>query len=143
MDAVTREWEGAFVWKFYEVTKYRTDIAQGLSVAQFVVSMNWDTWNSLPPDVQKIFEELTGPNMSKSCGETVDGVNMGLLGFIKEYDQKVGNPEIYNLPEDEFQRWKEAVVPVYDMWMADMEAKGLPGRAILEDVQHLVEKYSK
>ena len=108
-----------------------------------MVSMNWDTFNGLPPDVQKIFEELSGPNYSRLAGETMDGANMGLLGALKEYDQKVGNPEIYNITENDFQGFVEAATPVYEKWIEEKEAEGLPGRTIFEDVQRLVEKYSK
>ena len=105
--------------------------------------MNWDAWNSLPPDVQKIFEELSGSYMTNLTGEAVDKADISCRAGIEEYDKKVGNPEHYIVPEDEFQRWAEAVNPVYDMWIKRMEAKGLPGKAFLEDARRLAEKYSK
>jgi hypothetical protein len=55
----------------------------------------------------------------------------------------VGNPPIYELPKGELERWTSAVQPVYDKWTAKMEAKGLPGKAILEDARRLVKKYSR
>jgi len=143
LDAGVLAWSGTVAFKWHEVTKYRTAFPQGIDLAPFVIPTNWDTFNGLPPDVQKIFEETTGPNMTKSAAEAFDRADASCLGVIKEYDQKVGNPEIYTLPEGEFQRWKEAAAPVYEEWVADAEAMGLPGRAILEDAQRLIEKYSK
>ena len=77
------------------------------------------------------------------CGEVFDKANEREIMALKEYDKKVGNPEFYNLPEAELQRWMEAVNPIYEMWIAEMESLGLPGKAIFEDTRRLVEKYSK
>jgi 23S rRNA A1618 N6-methylase RlmF len=53
---------------------------------------------------------------------------------MKKYDAKVGNPPFYVLPDDEKQRWLEKVLPVRDQWVNEMEKKGLPGKAMLEDL---------
>ncbi len=142
LDIGILEWEGAFAFKWYEVTKYRTVLHKGLYITHIISNMNWNTWNNLPPDVQKIFEELSGPYMSKFSGETFDKANEHLFEFIKEYDKKAGNPEPYYIPQDEYQRWVKAATPVYEEWIADMEAKGLPARATFEEVKRLTEKYS-
>jgi hypothetical protein len=49
--------------------------------------------------------------------------------------------EIYNLPADELAKWKAAMNPIYQKWVTDMNAKGLPGQAILDDAMKLNEKY--
>jgi hypothetical protein len=46
--------------------------------------------------------------------------------------KKIGNPEYIIVPQDEFQRWQNAVKPVIENWINEMEAKGLPGRSIYE-----------
>ena len=143
LDVAVKNWEAVYSFKWFEVTKYRTAFPKGNSVGHLMVSMNWDSWNSLPPDVQKIFEELSGAYMSNFSGESADRSGAEKFEIIKEYDKKVGNPEIYNLPEDEFQKWVDATAPVYEMWITDVEAKGKPGRAIFEDTLRLIEKYSK
>ena len=81
--------------------------------------------------------------MTKAAAEAFDTENVSSLGVIKEYDKKMGNPDFYYMPEDEFQRWVQAVTPLYEKWIADIEAKGLPGRAIFEDIQRLAAKYNK
>ena len=144
IDMATLNWEGSVAFKWFEVTKYRTELPIGLNASCLITAMNLDTWNSLPPDVQAIFTELSGVYLSKLLGQGMDKVQPVLVkNVIKKYDAKVGNPDFYYMPEDEFQRWVEAVTPIYEKWITDMEAKGLPGRAIFEDVQRLAKKYNK
>ena len=59
------------------------------------------------------------------------------------YDKKVGNPDHYLLPDTEFQRWVEATKPVHERLIAELEAKGLPGKSFYQETLRLVEKYSK
>jgi len=143
LDGTLINWEGAMAFKYYEVTKYRTQIPQGLTLSILAVSMNLNTWNKLPPDVQKIFEEYSGMAMSRQNGQTFDKVNNQLLQVIKQKDKAAGNPDVYVVPQDELQKWKSTVSPIYDKWVADIEAKKLPGKSILDDVRRLAEKYSK
>jgi len=56
---------------------------------------------------------------------------------------KERNQEIIDVSPEERARWVAACKPAYDKWVKAMEAKGLPGRAVLNDALMLVEKYSK
>ncbi len=143
LDVGFLNWEGVVAFKWFEATKYRTELPKGLYSNSLIISMNWDTWNRLPPGVQEIFTELSGVYLSKLCGQAMDKPLDHVVGIIKQYDEKMGNPGIYYMPEDEYQRWVAAVTPLYEKWKADVEAKGLPGRAIFEDIQRLAEKYAK
>ena len=95
------------------------------------------------PEVQKILDECSGAYWSKHSGEVMDDANMAAFKEMLEYDKKVGNPETYSMPQEEFQRWEEAVKPVSEAWIAETEAKGLPAKSVYEDVLRLIEKYSK
>ena len=51
--------------------------------------------------------------------------------------------EEVNLDPGEFEKWKAlAGKPLQEKWVADMEAKGLPGQKILDEAFRLTEKYS-
>jgi hypothetical protein len=63
--------------------------------------------------------------------------------MIKQVDQKAGNPDVYAIPDSEFQNWLTAVNPLYDKWIADVSAKGLPGKAVYETLRQIMSKYSK
>ena len=143
IDCTWHEWEGAYLaWKTYEITKYRTANID-LSTHTNLVMMNWDTWNSLPPDIQKVFDEVGGFEKAREYGRIMDEMDEGFKQKVIEHDQKVGNPPVYYLPEDEKARWKEAVSPLYDQWVEGKEAAGLPGRAVLEDLLAFRDKYAK
>lgn len=143
LDYISKDWEACMAFKWFEVTKYRTILPMGLWSDFLVTSMNWDSWNSLPKDVQKIFEELNGRFMTELIANKFDEEDHKLRGVIKGIDKKMRKADFYFVPDGEFQRWKDAVKPVYEKWVKDMEAKGLPGREILEDARKLAEKYSK
>ncbi len=142
VDGFCEAWEGTVVFKFFEVTQYRTAI--GLYTPNATLVMNLDSWNSLPPDIQQMIEETGGLKGSIKAGRMFDEVETHYLNdVIKPYDQEKGNPEIYYLPKDEKARWREAVTPLYDEWIAEGEAKGLPARAFFKDLLQLAAKYNK
>ncbi len=130
-------------FKFNEVTKYRTILPVGIFHANLIVAMNPDSFNMLPPEVQKIFNELTGAYMSKISGEAMEAANDRAYQDLLAYDKKVGTPEYYFLPEVEFRKWMEATKPVDERLVAELEAKGLPGKTIYQETLRLIEKYSK
>jgi TRAP-type C4-dicarboxylate transport system substrate-binding protein len=135
-------WEEAFVFKDAEVTKYRTANIDAWT-HPMLVFMNLNVWNSLPPDIQKVFEETSGFQYSKRAGAIFDGANAQIRGMIAEQDQKAGKPEMYNLPTDERARWVEATAKLREEWANTMDSKGLPGKAVLEEAYSLVKEYSK
>ncbi len=100
--------------------------------------MNLDTWNKLPPDIQKVFTETSGLNLSRAVGAEFD--KRDTESFEK---YKKSGHDIYMLPAEERARWVAAVQPVVDEWAKSMEARGLQGKAIVEDARKLVKKYSK
>lgn len=124
-------------WKFGEVTKYTT-IAPGAGyVTGFFAAMNLNTWNSLPPDIQKVFDEV-----SKESAEYHGKVwnEMEMEGY--KYAKERGHTFI-TLPPKESDRWLAAVMPLLDAYVKAMEAKGLPGKEGLAFSKEHAEKYSK
>ena len=143
VDAIMFNWDGTIVFKYFEVTKYRTVTPISLYSDPLACSMNLDVWNKLPPEVQKIFDELSGMPQSTAAGKAFDASSDEIMNKIIEIDQKAGNPPPYMIPDDEFQKWLPVITPLYDRWTSDTEAKGLPGKSILGDAMRLADKYSK
>ncbi len=141
VDGTVVPWEASFAFKTMEVTKYRTVV--GLFAPVLNVIMNRDAWNSLPPDIQKLVEETGGVEMSRAFGAGFDEVERNLENVIKAHDQEKGNPEVYYLPEEEKAKWREAITPLYEEWIAEREAEGLPARAFFEDLLQTAAKYNK
>jgi hypothetical protein len=55
--------------------------------------------------------------------------------------EKLGN-NIIILDETETKRWKDTANPIIEDWIADMDKKQIDGKALVEEAQALVEKYS-
>jgi len=50
--------------------------------------------------------------------------------------------EVFDLGAEEIAQWKEiGGKPIWDQWIADMEAKGLPGQKAFDETLRLIEKY--
>jgi TRAP-type C4-dicarboxylate transport system substrate-binding protein len=125
-----------YSFRFDQVLKYATDV--GLGCGTFFMVMNRKTWESLPSDIQKSIEEVSGLRISEIGGEAFDIES-------KEAYKLLGKRGIqaYRLPPDELKKWKDAVAPLKDWWVADKQAKGLPAKEVLAEVLLLSEKYSK
>ena len=97
-------------------------------------AMNLDKWNSLPPDVQKVFEELA-PSLTILLGTLVDEGRESILSQLK----KRGD-DIYILPPEEKARWRKAVQPITDEWLQEMQAKGINGQKLYSNINMLAKE---
>jgi TRAP-type transport system periplasmic protein len=123
-------------FKLVEVLGHFT--AADLYVMSFGLVMNKKSWDSLPADIQKIIGDLAGVQISETAGAVYD--KYGLLGKDKVREAKAG---LYQFSPEERKKFAEEVKPISDKWVADMEAKGLPGRKVLDDTRQLIDKFSK
>jgi TRAP-type C4-dicarboxylate transport system substrate-binding protein len=81
----------------------------------------------LPDDVKKVIDETTGLVMSQDAGRVYDNVRPIMKGFcIKQ------GMEALKLDPGQREKLAEAVKPLRAEWVNDMNAKGLPGKAVLE-----------
>jgi len=142
IDAVNITWEGVFPFKINEVTQYRVDIP--LYCKSHIVAMNMDTWNSLPEDIQDIFEKHCAPEISAQYAADFDNTAQTVLTTtLADYDKKMGNPGVYEMPQAEQDRiFNEVLSPIYDRWINEMEGK-IPAKAIIDDIKKLSQEYSK
>ena len=113
-------------WKWGEVVKCTTESFGAAYSTGFFVAMNKEKWNTLPPGVQKIIEQVNKEWIEKTgrLWEAIDKSG-------REYDLKRGN-EIIVLPKEEDERWAKAVRPILDEYVANMKEKGLPGGEALK-----------
>jgi TRAP-type C4-dicarboxylate transport system substrate-binding protein len=129
VDGTTFPMEAVKGFRLYEVVKYHTLARIGLGIC--VTAMNLETWNSLPPDIQEIFEELS-PWAQQLMTDAADAYDEEGIAICKE----VGNEIIYLAPEERA-RWVEASKSVIADWAAGKDAEGLPGTAIVNEVRRL------
>jgi TRAP-type C4-dicarboxylate transport system substrate-binding protein len=100
-------------WKQAEVIKYTTECYSVGYTTTFFVVMNLDKWNSLSPEIQKVFEEVSDKYV-KVHGEVWDSTD--LEG--RKYTESLGN-EIISLSDEESARWRKAVEPVISDFIAN------------------------
>jgi len=128
---------GAFkAWKLVEVTKYHTNAHIGGTA--YCTIMNKNTWNKLPKDIQEIITDINNQMMPDTLCAAVSAEMK--VGMQQCRDR---NQEIYEMPAKERARWVATGKPAWDKWVKDMEAKGLPGRAVLEEAIRLTEKHKR
>jgi len=97
----------------------------GYSTGMFIV-MNKNKWNSLPPDIQKIFTEVNEEWIEKQARAWDEIEKEGI-----DFTQKRGN-KIIRLTKEEDARWAVAVKPIVDEYVKTTKAKGLPGDEALK-----------
>ena len=109
----------------------------GTCMSPDMLLMNINTWKKLPPDIQKIFEDLS-PWLGQELIKADDGYEAMVLGKAKEMGHTFITPTA-----EEMKLWVEAVQPIHQEWIAANEAKGLPAQAVYDEAQRLIKEYSK
>ncbi|EEG76360.1 TRAP transporter substrate-binding protein [Dethiobacter alkaliphilus] len=110
-------------FRLAEVTQYITKTPfVGYNVV-FAKVMNQDTWNSFPPSVQEIFNEVNEKYIVEYGKLFTDYTAEG-----QQFAETEFGHEVIELEADERERWMEKILPIPRQWVADTEADGLPGQ---------------
>jgi TRAP-type C4-dicarboxylate transport system substrate-binding protein len=129
IDGVVTAFSAMVAYRLYDVTNY--SLQAGLTATPMAVAMNKKTWNSLPPDVQEILDNMRMRYAFESATAYDEDVQKSL---------KIGKSrgkEVYSITASEMAKWEKKLMPVYDQWIADMKAKGLPGEEALREIRLL------
>ncbi len=121
-------------WKLGEVVKYTTqDYGSAYNMVFFVV-MNKSKWNSFTPDVQKVIEEINAEWIVKQ-GQTWDAIDKEGTEFaVKQGDTLIP------LSKEEEARWAKAVSPMFEEYVKEKSAKGLPAAEALKFCQDRIKQ---
>jgi len=123
-------------FRLAEVINYVTNTPFLYNIA-FIKIMNKNTWNSLPADIQSVFETMNDefvlkyPSMMDEFSEDI----------LEQAVQERGI-EVIDLAEDETPRWLDRIDPVVHDWVSRREGQGLPAARVVDIVRELDEKYS-
>jgi TRAP-type C4-dicarboxylate transport system substrate-binding protein len=123
-------------FKFAETCKYVT--MTDTVIYPFAVVMNMDSWNQLPPDIQKILDDLK-VEQSEWTGKYMDNHVKEAMKWAVETQ----GVEVIRLSSAEKAKWDAKLQPLTDAWVADAKSKGLPAEDIVNDIKALVQKYSQ
>jgi TRAP-type C4-dicarboxylate transport system substrate-binding protein len=120
--------------RFADVYRYYT-ICYIYSSYRFYEAMSLRTWNSLPPDLQGIIADVSDGYALK-MGQNFDASNEA--GYQVCLDKNI---ELIRLSAAENSRWQNSWAPLREKWAADMTAKGLPGKELVNKPASLLAKY--
>jgi len=131
-------YEGCIVWaeaagnfKLYEVAPYYLKANLG-AVNSFAVTVNKDVWESLPKEVQTVLQDVATDYRDESARFVMAGAAKG----VEKYRANGGT--VYELPTAERAKWAAALPNIAGNWATDVEAQGLPGRAILAEYMRIM-----
>jgi TRAP-type C4-dicarboxylate transport system substrate-binding protein len=134
-------WEVVPSVKVHELTKFHAefDPAGGaLYTTTFVMCMNKNKYNSLPPDLRKIIDANSGMATS------------GWLGKVQQAGDVAGRKSasdrgntIFTVSSTEAQNFRRASRQIEVEWVADMDKRGFNGRKLLDTARGLIEKHTK
>jgi TRAP-type C4-dicarboxylate transport system substrate-binding protein len=124
-------YESGKSFNFFEVADYVTYLNMGSSPSPHR-GMNWETWNSLPPDIQQVFEDNIdwwGVNISEGMYKADQaGIEVG----------KELNREFINLSADEEEKFYQICEQTVLEEMNRLEAKDIPAAQIFKEVRRLI-----
>jgi TRAP-type transport system periplasmic protein len=124
-------------WKVAEVSKTSTWVPRAGYLNTMFIAMNKKKWSSLPPDVQKVFTEVS-KLWTEVSGKEWDVMDSDGVA----YGKKMKHIFVVTPPE-ETARWVKVLQPMQEEFVKGAQAKGLPGKEALQYRQELIEKYSK
>ncbi|MEM0934311.1 MAG: TRAP transporter substrate-binding protein [Pseudomonadota bacterium] len=136
VDGFLINWAITQPFRFYEVTEYQTDVP--LYQSMLMTLMRQESYDALPEDLQAVIDANSGIEYATRMGEIWDtATDPARQATIDD-----GNTVI-TLSDAELARWKEAVQPAYDAWIAEMDAQGYDGAALFAALQEITAKYGR
>ncbi|MCJ7746751.1 MAG: TRAP transporter substrate-binding protein [Desulfobacterales bacterium] len=128
IDGLMLPMETMRAFRYAEIAKYVTECWAIGQVYTFYLVMNKDTWNKLPANIQKIFNEYPFEEKFAAMWNEID-----IDG--KKYGMEKGLKFI-ELPREEIAKWKKAVEPVLDKYVKSMVAAGYQEKGTRELINY-------
>jgi len=123
-DGVLTILTGAPPYRIHEVAPYITLVGIGAQLTGGM-SINLDTWNSLPEDVQGVLAELGIEYSEGVAAEVAIRYENGLKSMAAD------GATITTLPAAEKQRWIDGLPNIAGRWVEATEARGIPAGEVL------------
>ena len=138
VEGILNHWAVVDAFKLEElVTEHIQPGYAGVNSLMLGWWINGDSWSKLPPEAQKAMIDVQ-PEIEKLSLDT----SLKLQSIGQEKAREAGH-EIIELTPEEVQQWIKASEPVREKWIADMEAKGKPGRAVYEEAKRLIAQFNE
>jgi TRAP-type C4-dicarboxylate transport system substrate-binding protein len=134
VDGVVVPWSIALAIRVIDVARSHTETT--LHEPPLTLLMNKQSYAKLSPYLQKVIDANSGEWLAREFGRRWENDDKPGIARAK----KLGHPIIV-ISKEEQARWRKVTEPVYQSWIKDMDAKGMPGREMVADAEHLVAKY--
>ncbi|MFC1580864.1 TRAP transporter substrate-binding protein [Thermodesulfobacteriota bacterium] len=137
IDGMLTPYSAVADFRLYDLIKYITEIE--MYTMPFAVVMNKQKWNSLPDFAKKAIEEAGGKEEGFQAATNYDKHDANTLQEIyKRKKIQVFKPKWF-----EKRRFQMKLQPLADNWVKAMSKKGMPAKALLDDVKKMAEKYKQ
>lgn len=124
---------GAVGYRIHEISKYETEL--NLNNSALAYAFNRKTFDGFPPEVKRYMYTMLR-RLNQMSGNGFDDQDLVSRKVIEERGTQVIKPSA-----EELAAWKKAVEPMWEDFIAENEAKGLPARQLVADLRALTKKY--
>mgnify|MGYP004643863213 FL=1 len=125
-------------WKQGEVVNDITRIpAIGYTTAMYV-AMNRKSWEALPPELQQVIEDACA-RFIPLHGRAWDEADEDGRRFVEE----LGGRRFHCFSPEENARTAAAIEPMIEEWIANAQARGLPGREAVDFIRERIAFHSR
>jgi TRAP-type C4-dicarboxylate transport system substrate-binding protein len=135
IDGTTIPWEVTPAIRVPELVGNHTEFeGPALYTTPFIFAMNRQSYDALPDDLRAVIDAESGLDFSIFAGGTMQDYDAP----AREIAEAAGNNII---TVSDTTAWREAVEPLYDEWVAEMEGRGIDGQALIDRARALMDEY--
>ena len=130
IDGYMLPYEAVKGFRVYEVSDNHTEF--GFYSLAFVLTMNKAKYENLPADLKQVIDDNTGMAWAIRAGQGFD------KGDVVGLEATTGTGAFHKIADSELAEWQAAADRTTKGYLAELDAKGLPGAATYEKVQGYV-----
>ena len=119
IDGYMLPWEAVVGFRANEITNHHTEF--GFYSSAFIATMNKKTYDGLSDKAKTAIDSNIGMKWAVAAGRGFDGSD------AKAYPKISKAAEIYKIPADEISEWQDAAARATDIYLSELDGKGLPG----------------
>jgi TRAP-type C4-dicarboxylate transport system substrate-binding protein len=139
VDGTLLPWAAVTVLGVDKAVKYHAELGSKspwLYSGVFVLAMNKATYKSLSDDLRKVIATNSGAETSARLGKIFDDAAASARKLAIERGDVVNT-----LPIEEGAKWQVLTQKMIDEWIAELDKRGLHGRALLESARTCLADY--
>jgi len=140
VDGALIPWEIIPALKIQDLTDYQIEGPdhERFGTTTFQISMNQDTFDSLPPDLQAVIDKNSGEDFAREVGKVWrEDEDEGIAVAVT-----AGN-ELITLNDDEMAAFRTAMTPVVQRWIDEVTAKGMDGQGLVDAARAAIARRQK